>query len=54
MPHTWTLDSKEFLVAWDQRLGHRLQRVSQIEESYPNLAPLLCTPAEFRIYRKTL
>ena len=54
VPRTWTLESKEFLAAWYDRLGYRLQRVGQIEESYPDLAPLLCTPADFRIYRKDL
>jgi GNAT superfamily N-acetyltransferase len=54
VPRTWTLASKEFLAAWYDRLGYRLQRVGQIEEAYPDLAPLLSTPADFRIYRKTL
>ena len=54
VPRTWTLASKEFLAAWYDRLGYRLQRLGQIEEAYPDLAPLLSTPADFRIYRKTL
>jgi GNAT superfamily N-acetyltransferase len=54
VPQGWTLASKEFLQAWYGRLGYELQRVTQIEESYPDLAPLLCTPADFRIYRKRL
>ena len=54
VPRTWTLASKEFLAAWYDRLGYRLQRVGQIEEAYPDLAPLLSSPADFRIYRKTL
>jgi GNAT superfamily N-acetyltransferase len=54
VPRMWTLESKEFLAAWYHRLGYQLQRVGQIEEAYPDLAPLLCTPADFRIYRKAL
>jgi ribosomal protein S18 acetylase RimI-like enzyme len=54
VPRDWVLDSKEFLAAWYDRLGYRLQRVGHIEEAYPELAPLLCTAADFRIYRKTL
>ncbi len=54
IPQTWTLDSKEFLLSWYGRLGYRLHRIAQIEEAYPDLAPLLCTPADFRIYRKRL
>lgn len=54
VPREWVLDSKEFLAAWYDRLGYRLQRVGHIEQAYPHLAPLLCTPADFRIYRKTL
>jgi GNAT superfamily N-acetyltransferase len=54
VPRGWVLESKEFLARWYDRLGYRLQRVARIEESYPELAPLLATAADFRIYRKTL
>ena len=54
VPREWVLDSKEFLAAWYDRLGYRLQRVGRIEETYPELGPLLCTPADFRTYRKAL
>lgn len=54
VPREWILDSKEFLSAWYDRLGYRLHRIGRIEEAYPELAPMLCTPADFRIYRKKL
>jgi GNAT superfamily N-acetyltransferase len=54
VPRGWVLESKEFLARWYDRLGYRLQRVARIDESYPELAPLLATAADFRIYRKTL
>jgi GNAT superfamily N-acetyltransferase len=54
VPRDWVLDSKEFLAAWYDRLGYRLQRVGRFEEFYPEAAPLLATPADFRIYSKTL
>ncbi len=54
VPREWVLDSKEFLAAWYDRLGYELRRIGHIEELYPNLAPMLCTPTDFRIYRKKL
>jgi GNAT superfamily N-acetyltransferase len=54
VPRDWELASKEFLARWYDRLGYRLERVGAIEEAYPHLAPLLATPADFRIYRKRL
>jgi hypothetical protein len=42
------------LAAWYDLLGYRVQRVGHSEEAYPDLAPLLCTAADFRVYRKTL
>jgi GNAT superfamily N-acetyltransferase len=54
VPRDWELATKEFLAQWYTRLGYRLERVGAIEEAYPHLAPLLATPADFRIYRKSL
>jgi GNAT superfamily N-acetyltransferase len=54
VPRDWVLASKEFLAAWYGRLGYELQRTGHLEEAYPHLAPMLCTAADFRIYRKTL
>jgi GNAT superfamily N-acetyltransferase len=54
VPRHWKLASKEFLAQWYTRLDYRLERVGAIDEAYPHLAPLLATPADFRIYRKQL
>lgn len=54
VPREWVLESKEFLAAWYDRLGYRLARIGHIEEAYPHLAPMLCTPTDFRIYRKDI
>ncbi|HEV7649029.1 MAG TPA: GNAT family N-acetyltransferase [Actinophytocola sp.] len=54
VPREWSHPSKEFLAAWYGRLGYRLVRVGTVGETYPELAPLLATPCDFRIYRKEL
>jgi hypothetical protein len=36
------------------RYGYRPVRTGQIEESYPELAPLLATPCDFVIYHKSI
>jgi GNAT superfamily N-acetyltransferase len=54
VPRTWSHPTKEFLAEWYTRLGYRKVRVGAIEESYPNLAPLLATPCDFVIYHKDL
>ncbi|KUI33473.1 GNAT family N-acetyltransferase [Mycobacterium sp. GA-2829] len=54
VPRDWVLESKEFLAAWYARLGYRLHRTGHIDEAYPELAPMLCTATDFRIYRKAL
>jgi hypothetical protein len=36
------------------RIGYRLVRTGQFEESYPELAPLLATPCDFVIYYTSL
>jgi GNAT superfamily N-acetyltransferase len=54
VPRGWKLASKEFLAQWYARLGYEVDRIGAIEEAYPHLAPLLATPADFRIYRKPL
>jgi ribosomal protein S18 acetylase RimI-like enzyme len=54
VPRQWSHPSKEFLKAWYARIGYRLVRTGQIEESYPELAPLLATPCDFVIYHKSL
>jgi GNAT superfamily N-acetyltransferase len=54
VPRQWSHPSKEFLKAWYTRLGYRPVRTGQVEESYPELAPLLATPCDFVIYHKSL
>jgi len=54
VPRHWTHPSKEFLKAWYTRTGYRPVRTGQLEESYPELAPLLATQCDFVIYRKDL
>ena len=54
VPRQWSHPSKEFLKAWYTRLGYRPVRTGQVEESCPELAPLLATPCDFVIYHKSL
>ena len=54
VPRQWSHPSKEFLKAWYTRVGYRPVRTGQIEDSYPDLAPLLATPCDFVIYHKSL
>jgi GNAT superfamily N-acetyltransferase len=54
VPRGWSHPSKEFLTDWYTRSGYNLARVGAIEESYPELAPLLSTSCDYMIYRKTL
>lgn len=54
MPRQWAHPSKEFLKAWYTRVGYRPVRTGQLEENYPELAPLLATPCDFVIYHKNL
>jgi GNAT superfamily N-acetyltransferase len=54
VPREWSHPSKEFLAGWYGRLGYGLVRVGTVDEAYPELAPLLATPCDFRIYHKDL
>ncbi|SDL67461.1 Acetyltransferase (GNAT) domain-containing protein [Nonomuraea jiangxiensis] len=54
MPRTWAHPSKEFLEGWYGRIGYRMVGMSEIEETYPDLAGLLATPCDFRVYQKDL
>ncbi|MBM7505149.1 GNAT family N-acetyltransferase [Agromyces aurantiacus] len=54
VPRTWTHPSKEFLRAWYARLGYRVERVTHLEELYPDLAPLLATECDLEVSRKPL
>lgn len=54
VPITWDHPSKQFLRDWYSRLGYRVVRTGRLEESYPDLAPLLATPCDLLVYRKAL
>ncbi|HEY3907728.1 MAG TPA: GNAT family N-acetyltransferase [Streptosporangiaceae bacterium] len=54
VPRDWTHPSKQFLATWYSRIGYAKTRIGAIEESYPQLAPLLATTCDFVIYRKSL
>ncbi|MCU1584235.1 MAG: family N-acetyltransferase [Microbacteriaceae bacterium] len=53
-PRTWVHPSKVFLLQWYERIGYRHIRTGALEESHPDLAPLLATPCDFAVYRKDL
>jgi GNAT superfamily N-acetyltransferase len=54
VPREWTHPTKELLHAWYTRIGYRPVRTGCIDESHPQLAPLLATPCDFVIYHKEL
>lgn len=54
VPRDFRLESKELLHEWYSRLGYSIVRVGHLEEQYPQLAPLLSGPADYRIYTKAL
>jgi len=54
VPRGWTHPTKEFLHSWYTRIGYRPVRSGTIDESYPQLAPLLGTPCDFVVYHKDL
>ncbi|HEX9624735.1 MAG TPA: GNAT family N-acetyltransferase [Streptosporangiaceae bacterium] len=54
VPRDWTHPSKQFLDDWYTRIGYEPVRIARIEESYPDLTPLLACACDFVIYRKSL
>lgn len=54
VPRGWKHPSKEFLAQWYERMGYSAGTTGPVDELYPNLSPLLATPCEFVIYRKTI
>jgi GNAT superfamily N-acetyltransferase len=54
VPLHWRHPSKEYLDRWYRRIGYRVVRTTTLDENYPELAPLLATPCELRIYEKPL
>jgi GNAT superfamily N-acetyltransferase len=53
-PRTWRHPSKVFLDAWYRRIGYRVTCMTRVDETYPDLAPLLATPCRFVVYEKPL
>ncbi|VUC33919.1 unnamed protein product [Clonostachys rosea] len=47
-------DSKERMQAWYKRLGYEVVRLGDFKLDYPDLAPLLAGPAEYRVFDKPL
>jgi hypothetical protein len=42
------------LDEWYRRIGYRVAHTTRVDETYPDLAPLLATPCQFVVYEKTL
>jgi GNAT superfamily N-acetyltransferase len=53
-PRTWRHPSKVFLDEWYRRIGYRVAHTTRVDETYPDLAPLLATPCQFVVYEKPL
>ena len=54
VPRTWLHPSKEFLEGWYGRIGYKVVHTKRIDEAHPQLAPLLATECDFKIYQKDL
>jgi GNAT superfamily N-acetyltransferase len=54
VPRTWRHPTKVFLDEWYRRLGYRPVGTTDVDETEPELAPLLATPCEFVVYSKPL
>ncbi|HZC71579.1 MAG TPA: GNAT family N-acetyltransferase [Jatrophihabitans sp.] len=54
VPRSWTHPHKEFLASWYGRLGYRAIGSTAIGRTHPQLAPLLATPCDLKIYEKPL
>ena len=54
VPREWKHPSKVFLDEWYRRIGYEVIRTTEIDDMYPELAPLLATPCDFVVYEKAL
>jgi GNAT superfamily N-acetyltransferase len=54
VPRTWSHPSKEFLKAWYGRRGYRRIRTVTVDDTHPDLAPLLATPCALEVHEKPL
>ena len=54
VPREWKHPMKEYLARWYARMGYTVVSTGSTEELYPNLSPLLATPCQFVIYRRSI
>ena len=54
VPRNRNHTAKQFLIGWYARMGYRLARTETVDETYPELVPLLATPADIAVYHKAL
>lgn len=54
LPRTGTHPSKELLRDWYGRIGYRRIGTGSIEDTHPQLAPLLATPCDLAVFEKPL
>ncbi|MFC0864792.1 GNAT family N-acetyltransferase [Sphaerimonospora cavernae] len=54
VPRDWRHPFKEYLNGWYTRIGYRIVRIGSLEETNPDLVPLLATSCDLRIYHKNL
>ncbi|KAM0278865.1 hypothetical protein ACHAQH_004943 [Verticillium albo-atrum] len=54
VPTTFEHPFKKRLDAWYSKMGYQLAKVGQFDQDYPDLAPLLAGPADYKISEKPL
>ncbi|KAK5995757.1 hypothetical protein PT974_04175 [Cladobotryum mycophilum] len=54
VPTTYAHPLKTRMQAWYLRLGYEIMKLGSFAEDYPELAPLLAGPVEFRFFEKKL
>lgn len=54
VPRAWRHPSKEFLKSWYGRRGFRLVQIRRLDDTHPQLAPLLATPCDLEGHEKPL
>jgi hypothetical protein len=54
VPRDWRHPSKEALKVWYTRIGYRRVGTCSVDDTYPQLAPLLATPCDLDLYEKPL
>jgi len=54
VPREWSHPAKDLLSSWYGRIGYRVVSVGVMDDSYPDLAPLLATPCDLQLREKPL